>query len=177
MAKQYGFFIDTERCVDCRACMTACKSGNDVEIGVMWRRVTTAWKGNFPKVTFTSLSMACNHCAKPACMEVCPQSAISKRAEDGIVLVDRSRCIGCRSCGQACPYNAPQYGKDGFMQKCILCVERISAGKRPACVTTCPGGALTFGTMEELPKLSGKKTIKQLEGPTVPSVFIPASGS
>ena len=177
MAKQYGFIIDTERCVDCHACVTACKSANSGELGFAWRHVTKVWKGSFPNVTFTTVSMACNHCANPACVTVCPQKAISKRAEDGIVVVDKAKCIGCKACSQACPYGAPQYGADTKMQKCNLCLDRISAGKQPACVSTCPAKALTFGTMEELPKLAGKKTVKQLEGTTKPSVFVPAGST
>jgi anaerobic dimethyl sulfoxide reductase subunit B (iron-sulfur subunit) len=177
MSKQYGFIIDTERCVDCRACATACQSSNNIEVDVAWRHVTNTWSGHYPHVTFTSVSMACNHCAEPACIQVCPADAISKRGEDGIVVVDRTKCIGCRACGEACPYNAPQYGKDGFMQKCNLCLDRVSAGNKPACVTTCPAGALTFGAMEELPGLAGKKTVRQLEGKTRPSIFVPVSGS
>jgi anaerobic dimethyl sulfoxide reductase subunit B len=177
MAKQYGFIIDGERCVDCRACVTACKSSNNIDLGIAWRHVSSTWKGNYPRVTFTATSMACNHCAKPACVESCPSKAISKRSEDGIVVVDKSKCKGCRTCQKACPYNAPQYGKDGFMQKCDLCLNRVSAGKKPACATTCPGGALIFGAMDELPKLAGKKTVRQLEGETQPSIFIPVPGA
>lgn len=177
MARQYGFIIDSERCVDCRACVTACQASNAIEIGVAWRHVTSTWKGKYPDVTFTSLSMACNHCAEPACMAVCPVQAISKRDEDGIVVVDRIKCIGCHLCGEACPYGAPQYGKDGLMQKCNLCVDRISAGKKPTCVSTCPAGALAFGAMDELQCLAGKKTVRQLEGKTRPSIFVPVTGS
>jgi anaerobic dimethyl sulfoxide reductase subunit B (iron-sulfur subunit) len=177
VAKQYGFIIDTERCVDCRACVTACQSKHDIELGVAWRHVTTTWKGSYPNVTFTSVSMACNHCAEPACLKVCPVHAISKRAEDGIVVVDRTKCIGCRACGKACPYHAPQYGKDGHMQKCDLCVDRLEAGEKPGCISTCPAGALSFGAMDELPGLAGKKTVRQLEGATKPSVFVPVAGA
>jgi anaerobic dimethyl sulfoxide reductase subunit B (iron-sulfur subunit) len=177
MARQYGFIIDSERCVDCRACVTACKTGHNIELGIAWRHVTSAWNGAYPQVTFTSQSMACNHCAEPACLKVCPVNAISKRREDGIVVVDRTRCIGCRACGDACPYHAPQYGKDGLMQKCDLCLDRVSTGKHPACVSTCPAGALAFGAMDELPGLAGKKMVRQLEGKTGPSVFVPVSGT
>jgi anaerobic dimethyl sulfoxide reductase subunit B len=175
MAKQYGFIIDTERCVDCRACVTACKSANGIELGIAWRRVTTTWKGSFPKTTFQSVSMACNHCARPACVAVCPQKAIFKRVEDGIVAVNRSKCIGCRTCEKACPYQAPQYAKAGFMQKCNLCLERVVAGRQPACVSTCPANALGFGTMDELAKVPGGKTLKRMEGATEPSVLVPTT--
>jgi anaerobic dimethyl sulfoxide reductase subunit B (iron-sulfur subunit) len=177
MAKQYGFIIDSERCVDCRACVTTCQTGHNLDLGIAWRHVTSTWTGSFPLVTFTSVSMACNHCAEPACIQVCPANAISKRGEDGIVVVNSTECIGCRACAEACPYNAPQYGADGHMQKCNLCLDRIGAGKEPACVTTCPAGALTFGVMDELPHLAGKKTVRQLEGKTWPSIFVPVSGS
>jgi anaerobic dimethyl sulfoxide reductase subunit B (iron-sulfur subunit) len=177
MAKQCGFIIDSERCVDCRACVTACQTGNKIEIGISWRHVTSTWQGNYPQVAFTSQSMACNHCVQPACIGVCPVKAISKRSEDGIVVVNTTKCIGCRACGDACPYHAPQYGKDGHMQKCNLCLDRVSTGKQPACVSTCPAGALTFGTMDDLPRLAGKKTVRQLEGKTGPSIFVPVSGS
>jgi anaerobic dimethyl sulfoxide reductase subunit B (iron-sulfur subunit) len=176
MAKQYGFIIDSERCVDCRACVVACKSYNNIELGVMWRRVRSSWKGSYPAVTFTSHSMSCNHCANPACSKVCPAGAISKRAEDGIVVVDKAKCVGCGACGKACPYGAPQYGKTKLMQKCNLCLDRVSAGKQPACVATCPAGALTFGAMDALPMMAGKKTVRQLEGTTKPSIFVPVPG-
>ena len=121
------------------------------------------WK--FPQCRFTSQVDGMQSLRRSGLPEVCPVNAISKRSEDGIVVVDRTKCIGCRACGKACPYHAPQFGTDGHMQKCDLCLDRISAGKQPAC-TTCPAGALTFGTMEELPKLAGKKTVRQLEGET-----------
>ncbi len=177
MGKQYGFLIDSERCVDCRACVTACKASHNVELGVSYRRIETTWKGKFPEVTFTSLSMACNHCEEAACVKVCPAHAITKRSEDGIVVVDHAKCIGCGACGKACPYHAPQYGKDKKMQKCDLCVDRVSEGKKPVCVVTCSASALTFGTLEELPALAGKKKIARLAGATRPSVFVPVSGA
>lgn len=173
MNKQYGFLIDSDRCVDCRACVVACKTRHKIEFGVAWRRVTTVWKGGYPNVSFRSTSMACNHCEKPACVAVCPAKAISKRSEDGIVVVDRKKCIGCHSCERACPYHAPQFGADKHMQKCDLCVDLVSSGKKPACVSTCSANALIFGPLDEMPSLAGEKTVKRLDGPTQPSVFVP----
>lgn len=176
---QLGFFIRTERCVQCHACEVACKSWNGIEPGVRWRRVLQDWGGAYPEVANRTLSIACMHCAKPACAEVCPAGAISKRAEDGVVIVDRNRCIGCRSCSQACPYGIPQYGKSGTMQKCDLCLERRMQGKEPACVATCPGEALRAGTVEELERMAAERSGARLGGDTLPALYIsgePAGG-
>ena len=169
MAKQYGFYFDADRCVQCRACETACKSAHDIEPGLRWRRVIDIWEGEFPDVACTYFSLACMHCARPACAEACPTGAITKRAEDGIVVVDREKCNGCRECSAACPFDVPQFGADGTMQKCDFCIER---GREPACVATCPAEALFYGTMEELSRLAEAKSAKKLAGPTEPSIFI-----
>lgn len=172
MGKQYGFYIHTDRCVQCHACEVACKSWNGVEMGIRWRRVIDVWNGQFPKVTNLTISYSCMHCAKPACVEVCPEKAISKRVEDGIVVVDQRKCIGCRTCGTACPFHIPQYGRTGAMQKCNMCLERWEQGKQPSCVATCPGEALRFGTMEDLMAMSATKSAEKLSAPTIPSFII-----
>ena len=177
MKKQYGFLIDSDRCVDCRACTIACKARHQVELGVDWRHVATVWKGSYPNVSFRSTSMACNHCEEPACIAVCPATAISKRGEDGIVVVDRKKCIGCHRCQKACPFHAPQFGEDKKMQKCDMCLDIVSAGKAPTCVSTCSANALIFGALDEMPGLAGEKDVKRLEGPTKPSVFVPVTGA
>jgi anaerobic dimethyl sulfoxide reductase subunit B (iron-sulfur subunit) len=172
MAKQYGFYVEVDKCAQCHACQVACKATNNVELGVSWRKVTTEWKGQFPNVTNQTISLACMHCADAACAKVCAVGAITKRADDGIVVVDQSKCIGCKACSLACPFGVPQFGKDTKMQKCNLCVDRLQAGKQPACVWTCPGGALHAGTMEDLAKLGQPNSAKQLAGVTQPSVLI-----
>jgi Fe-S-cluster-containing dehydrogenase component len=108
----------------------------------------------------------------PACMEVCPADAIRKRSEDGIVVVDGTRCIGCHACAAACPFGVPQYGEDGTMQKCNYCLDRIGKGQEPACVESCPPKALRAGTMEELSELAGKKAARRLVAASDPSVWI-----
>jgi Fe-S-cluster-containing dehydrogenase component len=130
------------------------------------------WEGEFPNVANRTISISCFHCARPACVDICPAGAISKRAEDGVVVVDRNECVGCRSCEKACPYGAPQYGKDGKMQKCHLCQDRRAEGKQPACVATCPAEALAFGDLEELRQLAGRKPALKLAGDTEPSAFV-----
>ena len=172
MAKQLGFFLNSRRCVQCHSCQVACKLVHKVELGPTWRKVLNYWEGEFPLVANRTISLSCFHCARPACLEICPASAISKRKEDGVVVVDRNECVGCRNCEKACPYGAPQYGVDGKMQKCDLCLERRAEGKEPACVATCPGEALAFGDLAELEQLAAKKHAIKLTGKTEPSAFV-----
>ena len=96
------------------------------------------------------VSLSCLHCGNPPCEAACPRDAITKRPEDGIVTVDREKCFGCHLCLIACSFGVPQFGADGKMQKCDLCLDLITQGKEPACVATCPAEALRFGTLEEL---------------------------
>ncbi|MDX9832663.1 MAG: 4Fe-4S dicluster domain-containing protein [Anaerolineae bacterium] len=171
MAKQYGFYLEVDKCAECHACEVACKAANNVDLGVRWRRVTTVWSGTFPNVTKESISLSCMHCGNPACEAVCPAGAIKKDPETGVVRVDRSKCIGCHYCFFACPFGVPQYGDDGTMQKCELCIDKLAAGQDPACVSTCPAGALHAGTLEELAALAQEKAAKTLTSSTQPSVL------
>jgi anaerobic dimethyl sulfoxide reductase subunit B (iron-sulfur subunit) len=161
MAKQYGFYFDADRCVQCRTCEVACKAVRNVEPGMKWRRVIDIWGGVYPNVTRTFFSLACTHCGKPACAEACPTGAISKRSHDGIVVVDGDKCVGsqgCRDCFSACPYGVPQFGEDRIMQKCDFC--------------TCPSGALSFGPLDDLMETAKGKAANRIGGPTAPSVII-----
>ena len=169
VTNQNGFFFDSERCVQCRTCEVACLSIHSIHQGVKWRRVIEIWFGEFPDVTRKFFSLSCMHCRKPACVEVCPTGAIEKRAEDGIVVVDRDKCNGCQDCFTACPFGIPQFGADGIMQKCDFCLE---IGREPACVASCPAESIHYGTMEELSKLAAKKSAERLNVPTEPSIFI-----
>jgi len=107
------------------------------------------------------------HCGKPTCIEACPTGAISKRGEDGIVVVDGGKCDGCRDCFPACPYGVPQFSDDGIMQVCDFCA-RIN--REPACVASCPAKALNFGALDELLEMAKGKTARRMAGPTEPSV-------
>jgi DMSO reductase iron-sulfur subunit len=174
MSKQYGFFFDADRCVMCHACETACKGTRDVEYGVHWRKVIEIWTGEFPEVKRSFVSMSCLHCAEPSCVEACPNGAIRKREEDGIVVVDKHKCTGCGECFYACPYQVPQFGSDGLMQKCDFCLEK---GIKPACTVPCPTDALSFGTMEELEARAAEKKAEKLSGKNAPSIYIARNGS
>ena len=169
MARQYVFYFDSDRCIQCRTCEVACTSMHNIEPGLKWRRVIETWSGDFPNVTRSFFSLACMHCGKPACAAVCPTGAISKRAEDGIVVVDRDKCNGCQECLAACPFNVPQFGSDGTMQKCDFCLTR---GEEPACAAHCLAEALHYGTMEKMAEPAAGKVAEKLSGPTEPSIII-----
>ncbi len=171
MERQYGFYFDSDRCVQCHACEVACKSWNELELGTKWRRVADIWAGQFPNVTNKTVSISCMHCGRPACVDACPVKALSKRSEDGIVVVDQAKCTGCRSCAAACPFQIPQYGQTGKMQKCNFCIPRLEQGKQPSCVATCPGEALRCGNLHDLLAGSKRKSAERLPGPTDPSLI------
>lgn len=150
---QLGFYFDQRRCTACYTCVVACKQWNDVPAGsASWRWVSTEEKGRFPDLWVSHLSLSCCHCYNPACIQACPTSAISKRDQDGIVLVDRDACSsGCRACRDACPFHAPQFREEtSKMEMCDFCLDRLEEGKQPLCVTSCPLRALDSGSMEEL---------------------------
>jgi len=128
---QIGFYFDQTRCTGCDACVVACEDWHDVPAGpAKGIRVLYNERGRFPKVFVSFLVVPCYHCAEPLCIPACPVTAISKRKEDGIVVVDREACLGNGKCNvaclKACPYDVPQFGPepDAKMQKCELCLDR-----------------------------------------------------
>ncbi len=159
MAKQLGFYVDIEKCAGCKACQVACKDKNNLPTGVRWRRVFQYEGGEWvpsdeqmvPSDVYAYfVSSACMHCQNPLCVQVCPAGAMSKR-EDGIVLIDQDKCIGCRYCSWACPYGAPQFDADkGVMTKCTMCSDLVDQGQNPACVDSCPYRAMEFGELSQL---------------------------
>lgn len=164
MAKQLAFYIDIASCTGCKACQVACKDKNNLPTGIRWRRVFQYEGGEWilqdgqmiPSSVYAyAVSSACMHCENPVCLQVCPAAAISKR-DDGIVLIDQDKCIGCRYCSWACPYGAPQFNEDlGVMTKCNMCYDLVDKGEKPACVQACPYRALDFGPLDELQKAHG----------------------
>lgn len=161
---QLGFYFDQTRCTGCDTCLIACKDWHEYDLGeepANWRWVEELEEGVYPNPSVAYMAMSCLHCMHPSCMDVCPSSAISKRVEDGIVLVDREQCIGmddCGACESACPYQAVRFGsgENARMQKCDFCLERWQQGLLPVCVTACPMRALDAGDMEALGRKYGK---------------------
>jgi molybdopterin-containing oxidoreductase family iron-sulfur binding subunit len=162
---RWGMLIDTAQCKEgCNDCVTACNKENGLPsvasaTSVQWIRKIELKESSTGRQV--SLPMMCQHCEHPPCVDVCPTGASFKR-EDGIVLVDRHRCIGCRYCMMACPYKARSFvhepvtdqnpdvprGK-GCVESCTLCVHRIDAGLQPACAESCTNKAILFGDLND----------------------------
>jgi tetrathionate reductase subunit B len=159
--------IDLRKCIGCQACVVACKSENNVPIGVYRTWVEVIEVGEFahdpdgdgtvllddgtfePNVKRFSLPRLCNHCDDPPCVEVCPVQATFKRA-DGLVLIDYTKCIGCGYCINACPYDARFFNPvQQTADKCTFCVHRLDRGLLPACVTSCVARARIFGDLND----------------------------
>ena len=171
--KKLGLVIDLDICVGCHACAVACKEWNDGgqfgplpdehaygknPLGVWFNRVHSyeVTKDDAPasKAMTIHFPRSCLHCETPDCVTVCPTGASYKRADDGIVLVDEDKCIGCQLCAWACAYGAREFSEErGVMQKCTLCVDRIynetfeEYDRQPACVMACPTRARHFGDL------------------------------
>ncbi len=188
--RKLGLVIDLDTCVGCHGCVTACKGWNtqnygaplsDVDaygadpVGTFLNRVTSyeiaPADGSAAQVVH--MPRSCLHCEDAPCVTVCPTGASYKRTEDGIVLVDEDRCIGCGLCAWACPYGARELDLvAGVMKKCTLCVDRIynenlpEEDRQPACVRTCPAGARHFGDLgdpdSEVSKLVASRDIVEL---------------
>ena len=172
---RYGFAIDTKRCIGCHTCSVSCRIENNLPEGTWWNRVLTKGgesmdtpEGTFPDATMSYITVACQHCENPACLRVCPTGATYKD-DKGRVEIDYEKCIGCRMCMAACPYNArvfnwnepvrdpdfnygdrdvPVRGK-GVVEKCTLCKERTDRGDEPMCVRCCLSKARTFGDLDD----------------------------
>ena len=147
---RHSFVFDQNRCTGCHACRLACTIENGLALDQSWRSIHTFNSRREPAAPVFHLSLACNHCAEPACLAACPAQAYEKDAETGAVLVDDAKCIGCRYCTWACPYDAPRFDSTrGVITKCTFCVDRIRDGGQPACAALCPTGALKFERLTE----------------------------
>lgn len=149
---QKGFLFEQQYCIGCQACMSACNVRHGLEAGVFPRHATSFEQ----QPVGPHLAVSCNHCNNPACVEVCPVGALTKRESDGLVVHNPEVCIGCYSCEKACPYGAPQENDlNDRMVKCDMCAARLDKGENPACVDACPVKVLSVGTIEELEAQGG----------------------
>ncbi|TWH59991.1 molybdopterin-containing oxidoreductase family iron-sulfur binding subunit [Desulfitobacterium sp. LBE] len=174
---RYAMAIDLKRCVGCHTCSVACKMANNLPNEIWWNRILTVGgeamdtaAGTFPNNTLEYLPVNCQHCANPACVKACPVGATYQREEDGVVIQDYDKCIGCRYCMVACPYSGvrqfnwkkPEYHVDfavgdanitphqyNTVSKCTFCVHRLAEGKKPACMELCIGRARYFGDIDD----------------------------
>lgn len=171
----YGMLLDLSRCVSCGGCVMACKRVNGTLGDVYWCNVYTREIGTYPNAYLQSFPMGCMHCQDAPCVAHCPTGA-SYKDEDGFILVDQEKCVGCRACVSACPYNArhlnlfdakenPYWGDGmeqtpferthptrhikGTAEKCVFCHDRVKEGDQPACVRTCVASARVFGDLDD----------------------------
>jgi anaerobic dimethyl sulfoxide reductase subunit B (iron-sulfur subunit) len=183
MSKQYGFYINTKLCSGCKACMVACKDRQNLADGEKFRKVYEFAGGSWSKQSDNSyrqdvyayyVSMACNQCDDPACLNICPGKVYTKRESDGMVVFDTSKCISCFACKEVCPYSAPTYDYENkYMKKCVMCSDETSEDgiPAPACVAACPSRALEFGEIEELKAKHGSvQSIGAFPSVTEPNV-------
>ena len=200
---QLAIAIKQDRCIGCHTCASACKMQNNVPDNMLWNRILTencdvpdGAEGQYPNLSRTFLPLMCQHCENPACMKVCPTGA-TYRDDKGRVEIDYDKCIGCRMCMAACPYNARAFnwnepirctGADygdarvpvrgvGVMEKCTLCKERTDAGESPMCVKCCPARARVYGDLDDpesdISKLRRQSNVRILleDKGTEPQVF------
>ena len=168
---RYAMVIDLSRCVGCGTCTVACRAEHGTPPGVSYNKVKKYEVGKYPSAKMKFLPILCMHCQDPACLKVCPTGATYKR-EDGIVLIDQDKCIGCRACVVACPYESRQFLWDirnyypghlptpyemlkqkdfekGTVVKCDFCLQRLEEDQLPACVVACPAQARYFGDLDD----------------------------
>ena len=173
----FAWVIDQTSCIGCHACTTACKQENEVPLGVNRTWVKYVETGTFPQTRRQIAVLRCNHCAEPPCVEVCPTSAMFRRP-DGIVDFDTSRCIGCKACLQACPYDAIYIDpEDHVAEKCNFCAHRVDRGLLPSCVVVCPTESLVFGDLDDPASRASRlvsnrpTTVRRAEQGTQPKAF------
>ncbi|WP_312559107.1 tetrathionate reductase subunit TtrB [Atlantibacter hermannii] len=146
---RYAMLIDLRRCIGCQSCTVSCAIENQTPQGSFRTTVNQyqVRRENSDTVTNVLLPRLCNHCDNPPCVPVCPVQATFQR-QDGIVVIDNQRCVGCAYCVQACPYDARFINHDTqTADKCTFCVHRLEAGLLPACVESCVGGARIIGDL------------------------------
>ncbi len=189
---RYGMVIDLKKCVGCNSCTLACRMEKGTPPGILFHKVYKYEVGKYPSAKMRFLPTPCMHCKEPDCIKVCPTGATYKR-DDGLVMIDDKKCMGCRYCIIACPYDsrrflpkiANYYGGNsptpyekikqknftrGTVVKCDFCAERLASGRLPACVEVCPAQARYFGDLDD-PRSEVSILIADYNGATLHEEF------
>ncbi len=157
---EYKLMVDTKRCIGCHACELACKQEFNLPVGPQLIRVVRIGPRKVgKKLKMDFVPVFCKHCEDAPCIKACPENAIGKR-KDGIVVIDKEKCIGCQLCIEACPVNAPQLiREEGVVLLCDLCAHRIDEGLEPICKLVCPAKCIYFGPSNEINKIVQEKKL------------------
>lgn len=147
---RWGMLVDLRKCIGCHACTVACQQEHKLPLGEKWNKVLRVGpEGRYPNLKSYFLPVPCMHCEEAPCVEGCPTGASLKRA-DGIVIVDASKCVGCKFCMVVCPYDVRYFNEEkGVVEKCVMCFERVDQGEVPRCVETCQLKARYFGDLDD----------------------------
>ncbi len=168
--KKYGVIINASKCIDCKACMIACKVENNVPEGAWRNWIRPLWDMGVGRKSEFQPGQ-CMQCDTPSCVAACPVNATYKQP-DGLVAIDPKKCIGCGNCVTACPYGA-RYRNSArqIADKCDFCQDRLKRGEEPACVVTCPTKTRIFGDLNdpqsEVSRLLKEKKLVRVTAPHV----------
>ncbi|MBU1099575.1 MAG: 4Fe-4S dicluster domain-containing protein [Bacteroidetes bacterium] len=146
---RFGMVIDTKKCVGCQDCVIACKTENDVPDGCSRDWIVTETNGKFPNLNMEIRTERCNHCDNPPCVSCCPTGASHVHDVGNVVLVTHEKCIGCKACHEACPYDARFVNPAGYADKCTFCIHRTEKGEETACQAVCPTHCIYFGDLDD----------------------------
>jgi len=174
--QQYAFSVDLDACTGCKACVAGCNKLNGLDPDEAWRSVGLLHGGTAEAPVQKTVTTACHHCLDPACMNGCPVGAYEKDPETGIVRHLDDQCIGCQYCTLTCPYEVPQYNaRLGIVRKCDMCSDRLEAGEAPACVQSCPNGAISIRIVDVQAVLDDAQGDAFLPGAPSPGITAPTT--
>ena len=174
--QQYAFDVDLDACSGCKSCVAACHALNGLEEEESWRDVGLLHGGSQRLPVVQHVTTACHHCLDPACMHACPVEAYEKDPATGIVKHLDDQCFGCQYCTLACPYEAPKYSRaKGIVRKCDMCSDRLAEGEAPACVQSCPNGAIAIRVVDVEQVVEESETHLFVPGAPEPALTLPTT--